>query len=300
MKKFPFLLILIVVGCATCQEPETENDQNTHIARQDDYVAYFVDTPPVIDGNGDDPCWANAEWHDINYAWMYNSPLSLPTGTTVPSPAGGVIAKTADFSGKFKVVWTAARLYILAEIIDDQIKTPNTSNVYTSPENNDCLELFISESASTSTAPRGTQSNSTAHFFAYHMNFNEVDVMDYVGGANNTSTNDPNIRIEGGFIKRNHHLNYKINKNDSTHTYTWEVEMKVYDNTYPVITSPTDKTPVTLTNGKEMGFAVAYNDNDTTKRDHFIGSMYVSGATDNDRNQGYKNASVYAKLNLVK
>jgi uncharacterized repeat protein (TIGR02543 family) len=268
----------------------------------DDFVAYYADTPPVIDGNGGDPCWAKAKWMDINYAWMYQSAnITLPTGASTPTPAGGRIEKTVDFSGRFKAVWTEDRLYILAEITDDQIKTPNTGNVYQNPENNDCLEIFISESASASTQARGTAANSTAHFFAYHMNFTTmVDAMDYVGGSNNTSTNDPNIRIENGFIKRNHHLNYKIGKNDETHTYIWETEMKVYGNDYPVITSPEDRTPVTLTNGKKMGFAVAYNDNDTTTRNHFIGSMYVQGSSDDARNQGYKNASVYAKLHLVK
>jgi len=268
---------------------------------QDDFIAYFTETPPVIDGKGDDPCWAKSEWQDIKYAWMYQSPMSLPTGASVPNPAGGAIEKTADFSGRFKVVWTADRLYVLTEIIDDQIKTPNTSNVYQNPENNDCLEIFISESASTSTQARGTTASSTSHFFAYHMNFTDmVSALDYVGGTNNTTATDPNVRIEGGFIKRNHHLNFKIGKNDTTHTYIWETEMKVYDSTYPVITSPEDRTPVTLTKGKKMGFAVAYNDNDSTKRDHFIGSMYVQGASDNDRNQGYKNASVYAKMYLLK
>jgi hypothetical protein len=230
---------------------------------------------------------------------MYQGNYSLPTGATAPNPAGGPITKTADFSGRFKVVWTADRLYILTEIIDDQIKTPNTSNVYQNPENNDCLEIFISESASTSTQPRGTAANSTSHFFAYHMNFTDmVSALDYIGG--NNSSSDPNVRIENGFIKRNHHLNFKIGKNDTTHTYIWETEMKVYGNDYPVITSPENKIPVTLTESKKMGFAIAYNDNDTTKRDHFIGSMYVQGSSDDARNQGYKNASVYAKLYLVK
>ena len=269
----------------------------------DDFVAYFVETPPVIDGSGDDPCWAKAKWQDINYAWMYQgNPCYLPTGATAPNPAGGPIAKTADFSGRFKLVWTADRLYILAEITDDLISTPNINSAYTSPENNDCLELFISEKASTASS-RGT----TANFFAYHMNYNEADVMDYVGGSN-TST-DPNIRIENGFIKRNNHLKFKIGKNDGAHTYIWEIEMKVYDgDSYPTNSSPTDRTPVTLTDGKKMGFAVAYNDNDagnhsggnSGKRDHFIGSMYVQGNSDDARNQGYKNPSVYAKLYLVK
>jgi len=297
MKKvFIFSVLIVLAVLAACED---KNSSGAIILGQDDYAAHFVETSPVIDGNGDDAAWAKAEWRDIKYAWMYQaSPYSLPTGAAAPSPAGGAIQKTADFSGRFKVVWTADRLYILAEIIDDQIKTPNINSAYTSPENNDCLELFISESASTSTSARGTSSSSTAHFFAYHMSFNETDVMDYIGGSNSSA--DPNVRIEGGFIKRNHHLNYKINKDDATHTYTWEIEMKVYDSKYPVTTSPENRTPVTLTEGKKMGFAVAYNDNDTTKRDHFIGSMYVAGASDNDRNQAYRNASIYAKLYLVK
>jgi len=55
-----------------------------------------------------------------------------------------------------------------------------------------------------------------------------------------------------------------------------------------------------------MGFAAAYNDNDDhvsgslNKRNHFFGSMYVQGTSDDARNQGYKNPSVYAKLYLVK
>jgi len=297
MKKILFFSVFIVLTVfAACGEENT----NKNTTGQDDYTAYFVETPPVIDGNGNDEAWANAQWQDIKYAWMYQaSPYSLPTGATAPSPAGGAIQKTADFSGRFKIVWTADRLYILAEIIDDQIKTPNINSAYTSPENNDCLELFISESASTSTSARGTSSNSTAHFFAYHMSYNETDVMDYIGSVNNSS-NDPNIRIQNGFIKRNHHLKYKINKNDTTHTYTWETEMKVYDSKYPVTTSPENRTPITLTENKIMGFAAAYNDNDSTKRDHFIGSMYIAGSTDDTRNQAYRNASIYAKLYLKK
>ncbi|MDR2575327.1 MAG: CBM9 family sugar-binding protein [Treponema sp.] len=267
----------------------------------DDFVAYYVDTPPTIDGNGRDPAWAKASWRDINYLWGYQtSPLVPPAGGANPSPAGGQIPKVDDFKGRFKVVWTAERLYVLVEIIDDVIKTPNINAAYTNPENNDCLELFISEKASSATS-RG----STANFFAYHMNLNEVDVMDYVGGNNNST--DPNIRIENGFIKRNNHLNYKISKNDGTHTYIWETEMKVYDgDSYPTNSSPADKTPVTLTEGKKMGFAAAYNDNDDhvsgnlNKRNHFFGSMYVQGSTDEARNQGYRNPSVYAKLYLVK
>jgi len=203
------------------------------------------------------------------------------------------VSKTADFSGRFKVVWTAERLYILAEIIDDIIYTP-VSDPTQSPEKNDCLEFFIDENASggVRTADGGN------NFFTYHLNFDGVNVADWIGS-----------RIE----LRNSHVKYAINKNDATHTYTWEMEMKVYNSSYPLNSTPAvdpANTLVTLTEGKVMGFAAAYCDNDKDAhsnnsnqigdRDHFIGSMFVKGSTDNDRNTAYQNSDQYAKLHLVK
>jgi len=260
--------------------------QKYHITLgQDDFVAYFVETAPTIDGNGNDAAWAKAKWQDIKYAWMYQSPRSL-SGTL---NSDGTVSKTADFSGRFKVVWTADRLYILAEIIDDIIYTPGT-NPTQSPEKNDCLELFIDENAS------GGVRNSDGgnNFFTYHMNFDGINVADWIGSRNEL---------------RNSHLKYVINKNNTTHTYIWETEMKVYNGSYPLDSTP-DTTPLTLTDGKKMGFAVAYCDNDNNAhssdstqigdRDHFIGSMFVTGSTDNERNVAYQNSNQYAKLYLVK
>jgi uncharacterized repeat protein (TIGR02543 family) len=249
---------------------------------QDDFVAYFVETPPVIDGTGNDPAWEKAKWQPINYEWMYNSPYSH-----VSSPE--------DFTGRFKIVWTAERLYILAEITDDIISVTRLSTPYSSPEKDDCLELFIDENAS-----GGTRSSDGGNnFFTYHMSFGGVNVADYIGGANNTSTQDITLRIEGGNILRNSHLNYVIGKNDAAHIYLWETEMKVYNNTYPLRSTP-DNTPVTLTDGKKMGFVAAYCDSDGGNRDHFIGSMFVTGSTDDQRNVAYQNSTQYAKLYLVK
>jgi hypothetical protein len=251
----------------------------------DDFTAYFVENPPVIDGSGGDAAWAKAQWQNINYAWMYNNPMSL-SGTP---GTDGTVSKTSDFSGRFKVVWTAERLYILAEIIDDIIYTPAATPTV-SPEKNDCLELFIDENASggVRTADGGN------NFFTYHMNFDGINVADYIGSRNEL---------------RNSHLRYVIDKNDTTHTYIWETEMKVYDSSYPLNSTP-DNPPVTLTDGKKMGFVAAYCDNDNNahssnstqigNRDHFIGSMFVTGTTDNERNVAYQNSTQYAKLYLLK
>jgi hypothetical protein len=252
---------------------------------QDDFTAYFVETPPEIDGSGSDAVWEKAKWQDIKYAWMYTNPMSL-SGTL---NADGTVSKTDDFSGRFKVVWTEDRLYILAEIIDDIIYTPATDPLV-SPEKNDCLELFIDENASGGTRTSDGGNN----FFTYHMNFDGVNVADYIGSRNEL---------------RNSHLNYKIGKNNDTHTYIWETEMKVYNSSYPLSSTP-DTIPVTLTDGKKIGFVAAYCDNDNnahsssssqiSNRDHFIGSMFVTGNTDNARNVAYQNSTQYAKLYLVK
>ena len=289
MKKILFFLVIIAVCFSACKDKANTNNNDTGdetiTLGRDDFYAYFAETPPVIDGNGDDPAWENAEWQDIKYAWMYQPPKSL-SGTL---NSDGTVSKTADFSGRFKVVWTADRLYILAEIIDDIIYTPST-NPTQSPEKNDCLELFIDENASGGTRTSDGGNN----FFTYHMNFDGVNVADWIGNRNEL---------------RNSHLRYVINKNNATHTYIWEIEMKVYDGSYPLDSTP-NTTPLTLTKGKKMGFAVAYCDNDNNAhssnpnqigdRDHFIGSMFVTGSTDNERNVAYQNSDQYAKMYLVK
>jgi len=305
MKKTLFLLLLIIatgfIACENKGNPENPNNPgNTEnpgtdgkpvTLGPDDFFAYFAESPPVIDGNGNDPAWEKAEWQDIKYAWMYESPKSLPSGAAVASD--GAIPKTADFSGRFKVLWTADRLYILAEIIDDIIYTPATTPTQ-SPEKNDCLELFIDENASGGTRASDGGNN----FFTYHMNFDGINVADWIGNRNEL---------------RNSHLKYVINKNNPAHTYIWEAEMKVYNGSYPLDSTPEADpagTLVTLTEGKKMGFAVAYCDNDKDvhsnnqnqigDRDHFIGSMFVRGSTDDERNVSYKNSDQYAKMYLKK
>ena len=278
MKKLLLLVFAVAAGFTGCGISQNSNNDG------DDFFAYFVDTPPVIDGNGNDAAWAQAEWQEIKYEWMNSTP---PNITPVKSPQ--------DFSGKFKVVWTADRLYILAEITDDIISTTRLSTPYTNPENDDCLELFIDENAS-----GGTRSSDGGNnFFIYHISFGGVNAADYIGGSDNI-TNDPTTHIQNGMIMRNSHLNYKIGKNEAAHIYTWEIEMKVHNSAYPLRSSP-DTTPVTLTEGKLMGFAVAYCDADAKNtREHFIGSMFVTGNTDNERNSSYLNSTQYAKLHLAR
>jgi hypothetical protein len=128
------------------------------------------------------------------------------------------------------------------------------------------------------------------------MNFDGTNVVDYTGQN----------------VLRNSHLKYKINETAAP-LYIWEIEMKVFNSSYPLNSTPAvdpANTLVKLTAGKKMGFAVAYCDNDNNAhssnstqigdRDHFIGSMFVKGSNDNERNVSYLNSDQYAKLYLKK
>lgn len=285
MKKILIVILLVVpviiMGCGSSansgtDDPGTDDpgivDPGFDIG-PDDYLAPFAQNAPLIDGIGNDTVWDAAEWKEIKYAWMLDQPNTWDRLTAPSSPE--------DFSGRYKIIWTADRLYFLVEIIDD-IRSVTWPNWNQNPENNDCVELFINEDA------QGGSRNGN-NFFAYHLSFSYAegpkDAGDYTGSA--------------GFVNRRDHLNYMVLNTPGTTTYTWEIELKVFDKSY---INNTAGTPVTLHEGKKIGFAIAYCDADgLNKREHFIGSMFIDGSKyGNDTNQGYKNADVYAKLYLVK
>ena len=77
-------------------------------------------------------------------------------------------------------------------------------------------------------------------------------------------------------------------------TYTWEIRLSVYGDEY--VDGVDTNSPVKLINGKEMGFALAYCDNDASEhRENFIGSVRVDGA---DKDRGWKDAGIFGKLVL--
>ena len=89
------------------------------------------------------------------------------------------------------------------------------------------------------------------------------------------------------------------------HKLIWEVALDVYDDSFDYVTTKAgtkkfnDAKPVTLTTNKELGFMLAYCDNDgSASREHFIGSVAIE-PKNGDKNLGYKDAGVFAPLTLV-
>ncbi|HEY8464450.1 MAG TPA: sugar-binding protein [Bacillota bacterium] len=140
---------------------------------------------PVIDGLGNDSCWAEASWSSISFVWLGSS----------PSPS--------DFSGRYKIVWTPERLYYLVEITDDVFSAPYTNpliNYY----NNDCVELFIDEDCS------GGEHTNNHNAFAYHIQRNGA-VTD-----NSTSGNPKTF---------NDHVEVQVTQNGNVYTWEIAVKV---------------------------------------------------------------------------
>ena len=229
------------------------------------YEAPFAPNAPVIDGmvnDADAHVWASAKWEAID---------QLTLGTQ-PSQD--------DFSGRFKVVWTSDKLYIMAEIIDDVLIDTHPDPLEQYWED-DTLEIFLDEDAS------GGNHLASYNAFAYHIALDN-QVVDY-----NTSS-QPQLF--------NDHVT-SVWKRSATkpNAIIWEAAFDVYPDTFSDTAKGHDQAkPVSLTAGKKLGFMMAYCDSDGADgRQHFIGSHDIP-AVDGDKNRGYIDASVFDTLTLVK
>ena len=228
-----------------------------HQDEQGHYEALFTQTTPVIDGNGSDTCWNKASWAPIDQIWI------------------GSAVEEADYSGRFKVLWTQSRLYLLIQITDDSLRLQPAgiadvcSNIY----NYDCTEIFIDENHS-----RDANYTGTYKAIAYHLDTTHVCY--YVGGTS-------------GWDRLDDHLNYKM-KRVSAHTFEYEYEIKVFNDSYIY---GGQNAPVMLSTGKLLGWSVAYNDNDLgSTRQNMFGSKFIEGT---DKNISYFNASAFGELKLI-
>jgi hypothetical protein len=178
-----------------------------------------------------------------------------------------------DFSGRYKILWTESRVYYLVEITDNLLSDQH-KEAFDNWWEDDCLELFIDEDKSGG----DHQFNHTA--FAYHITL-DYDVVDM------GPDKKPHLY--------NQDLETKRTKNGNI--YTWEVGMKIFDKSYA---DGKENKPVALSEGKKMGYAVSYNDNDATGvRENFIGSIEIA-PVNGDKNRGWIDSEVFGTLELVK
>ncbi|MDO8368513.1 MAG: sugar-binding protein [Saprospiraceae bacterium] len=175
-----------------------------------------------------------------------------------------------DFSGRYKILWDENNLYVLAEITDDTLIDIHPDGLLNYWDD-DCLEIFVDEDAS------GGNHQYNYNAFAYHIAL-DGRVVD--------------IRPDSAFAYFNEHCTTRRITNGKTSI--WEVAVKIFDgNKYE---DDGDNIPKMLKSGKEMGFALAYCDNDhSAERENFIGSTVVAGE---DKNQGWIDAGIFGVLRL--
>lgn len=182
----------------------------------------------------------------------------------------GKLPHASDYMGKFKVCWDSSYLYILAEIYDDSLtdKHPDGLDRYW---DDDCLEVFVDEDAS------GGNHQYNYNAFAYHISL------------------DGKL-VDMGTDSLPHYFNDhgKVNIKTRNRLTTWEIALHLYTDRYNI---DSVNIPVKLFEGKSIGFAIAYNDNDKSpERENMIGNIDIKANP--DKNRGWIDAGVFGKLIL--
>lgn len=226
---------------------------SNHDPGRSHYRAPLAGKAPVIDGIADESQWALAEWRPIDHIWL-----------------GGELGED-DFSGRYKVLWTRERIYLLVEFVDD-VLVDFHRNPLIQYWDDDCLEIFIDEDHS------GGDHQYNHNAFAYHLSLDNQAI---------------DIGTDRQARSYSHHV--KSLWRQQGEKVVWEVAIDIYSDDYRDDSS--DNKPVLLNQGKRMGFMVAYCDNDHSElREHFIGS---EDAGEEHRDRGWIDANMFGTLELV-
>ena len=136
----------------------------------------------------------------------------------------------------------------------------------------DYVEVFIDEDQS------GGDHKFNHQAFAYHV-------------STEGHTIDKNTKEETVFF--DDHI--KVARTQDGNTYLWEMAIKLFDKQFDE--NETDNTPVTISAQKQIGFSIAYGDNDGNHtRENFMGSKKTHGV---NNDEGYVNSDVFGRILFV-
>ncbi|MBA6338135.1 CBM9 family sugar-binding protein [Colwellia sp. BRX8-7] len=231
---------------------------DSHAANRLNYYAPHAEKAPSVDGIANESVWQLAPWQNLDQRWL------------------GPEFSKEDFQGRYKVVWTQAKLYIMAEIIDD-ILIDTHRDPLSQYWDDDCLEIFIDEDFS------GGDHQYNHNALAYHMSLD-------------------NQAIDIGTNKKPQNYSHHVQSNwkQQGNTVIWELSIDIYNDEYQDTTTDSSSInkPVALFAGKVMGLMVAYCDNDGSElRENFIGSESAEGGAPD---RGWIDAGMFGKLILAK
>ena len=245
------LSCLLAILLATVTTPAYAD--SAHYADRSEYLAPKAAQPLTIDGVADEEIWQQAQWHELTHRWL------------------GPEYSAEDFEGRFKVVWTESKLYILGEFTDD-ILIDTHRDPLVQYWDDDCLEIFLDEDFS------GGDHQFNHNAFAYHMSLDNqaIDI-----GTDKQARN------------YSHHVESRWKQQGNK--VIWELAIDIYTDAY--VDGSDANTPVSLSAGKVMGLMVAYCDNDGSElRENFIGSELVA---EGPKDRGWIDAGLFGSLVLV-
>ena len=229
------------------------NADSAHDADRSEYRAPKAGASLTIDGIADEAIWEHTRWQSLTHRWL------------------GPEYSADDFQGRYKVVWTEDKIYILGEFVDDVLIDTHRDPL-TQYWDDDCLEIFLDEDYS------GGDHQYNHNAFAYHMSLD-------------------NQAIDIGTDQQPHNYSHHVESRWKQHgdKIVWELAIDVYTDAY--VDGASDNSRVNLSAGKIMGLMVAYCDNDGSElRENFIGSETVpTGAKD----RGWIDAGLFGSLVLV-
>ena len=242
-----------IAGAALVTLSTTACADNTHIDGRSEYRAPQAAVAPTIDGVADEPVWDQARWQELKFRWL------------------GPEYSAEDFEGRYKVVWTEDRIYLMAEFVDD-ILIDSHRDPLVQYWDDDCLEIFLDEDFS------GGEHQFNHNAFAYHMSLDNKAI---------------DIGTDRKARDYSHHVESRWQQHGNK--VTWEVAIDIYTDEY--VDGADNNTPIKLTAGKVLGLMVAYCDNDGSElRENFIGSESVPFGP---KDRGWIDAGLFGALVLV-
>ena len=243
------------VGTALLLAPSIVSAESpSHDPGRSEYGAPKARRAPVVDGVAAEPIWRRARWREINHRWL--GPEYSPD----------------DFQGRFKVVWTEQKIFILVELVDDVLFDSHRDPLVQYWDD-DCLEIFVDEDYS------GGNHQYNHNAFAYHMSLDNqaIDI-----GTDKQARN------------YSHHVESRWKQNGNK--VVWEVGIDIFDDGY--VDGSEKNVPVKLSEGKVLGLMLAWCDNDRSElRENFIGSESAPGK---HKDRGWIDAGIFGRLTLVK
>ena len=236
-----FLVIALPTYAATTHDPDRSH-----------YYAPLALQAPSVDGVADDTAWQKAPWRALDNRWL------------------GPEFSDEDFQGRYKIVWTQSKIYILVELVDDVLIDTHRDPLVQYWDD-DCLEIFIDEDHS------GGDHQYNHNAFGYHLSLD-------------------NQAIDIGTDRQPHSYSHHVESRwqQQGNKVIWEVGIDIYTDTYQ--DGAEDNQPQQLASGKIMGIMIAYCDNDGSEiRENFIGSEYAAG---DHKDRGWIDAGLFGTLEL--